>query len=332
VNGLLYLVVEFVAQILAALEPIQALPHEGRLSNGLRLHVTARFVPEKDGWGAPKLETTFTFTNETENTIILDASRLHDRLILSRLGPLDAVKTGQEKPPIECGGIGLGENAVLRIPPHGKHVLSRRQWCDTLYIPYGVSIGGEVADAKTDQYFKLLRPGMLTLAFLYRSDGPYAAQKGLAAFLRQGEKFWSGRVYSNAVGINVSRLHVQKPVPANYTGVWIDYYPSGKKERVGHYKQGLLDGPFTFYSVKGKKYLEIHYKAGIQHGPMIRWYPNGKKQAEEHFRAGIADGPCFRWYESGQIKLEGFYHNGKMQGRWLERAENGQVVKETFHQ
>src|SRR5262249_51896900 len=150
------------------------------------------------------------------------------RLILSRLAPLDGVKTSQERAPIFCG-IAPEAKHLLRIPPRGKHVFARSEWCDTLSIPQGVSIGGEVFDAKTDQYFKLLRPGRLTLAFLYRSDGPATAEEELAKFLKPGEKLWSGKVYSNAVRVNVSRLHVKKPVPPNYTGVWTDYYPSGKK-------------------------------------------------------------------------------------------------------
>src|SRR5205085_7970012 len=135
-------------------------------------------------------------------------------------------------------------------------------------IPYGVSIAGEVFDAKTDQYFKLLRPGRLTLAFLYRSDGPVTAEKELAKFLKPGERLWSGRVYSNAVRINV-KLHVQKPVPDNYTGVWTDYYPSGKKHRVAHYRDGKRDGSFAFYGFNGVKRYEVHYTEGVQHGLLI---------------------------------------------------------------
>src|SRR5438067_2120990 len=198
------------AEMLATFEPVKALPHEGQAKDGLRLHVKARFLPEEDAWGAPKLETTFTFTNETDKPIVLNAYSLYYRLTLSRLAPLDGVKTSQERPPIVCGIPEPDEKDILRIPPRGKYVHTKSRWCDTLSIPHGVSIGGEVFDAKTYQYFKLLRPGRLTLAFVYRSDGPVTAEKELAKFLKPGERLWSGRVYSNAVRINV-KLHVQKP-------------------------------------------------------------------------------------------------------------------------
>src|SRR5262249_25824788 len=150
-----------------------------------------------------------------------------------------------------------------------------------LSIPQGVSIGGEVFDAKTDQYFKLLRPGRLTLAFLYRSDGPATAEEELAKFLKPGEKLWSGKVYSNAVRVNVSRLHVKKPVPPNYTGVWTDYYPSGKKKRVAHYTSGKLDGSCVHYSISGKKHYEDHYKDGVRHGLYVVYDSEGRKSFQQ---------------------------------------------------
>ena len=85
-------------------------------------------------------------------------------------------------------------------------MITQRQWCDTLEIPFGKSQEGKVSDADTVQLFKIKQTGKLALAFLYRSDGAYSDSVELAKLLKPGEKFWTGRVYSNPVIINVLKL------------------------------------------------------------------------------------------------------------------------------
>ena len=69
-------------QDVRAPEKPKPLSHEGKPVNGLRLEVAAQFVPEEEGWGAPKLETAFTFHNETDREIVLDGYSTPFRLIL----------------------------------------------------------------------------------------------------------------------------------------------------------------------------------------------------------------------------------------------------------
>jgi hypothetical protein len=329
----------------------RALAHEGQPVNGLRLEAAARFVAEEDGWGAPKLETTVTFHNQTDAPILVDGYSSYYRLILARVAPEDAVQVSHIGDGPYCPR-GPESGDIIRIAPRGKHTVRGWQWCDSLSIPLGASVGGKVVDAKKHQSFRLLRPGPLTLAFLYRSDGPYSGMPGLTKLLRPGEQLWSGRVYSNPVTIVVTKLHRQKPVPPGHTGMWIDQYPSGKKQKIASYKNGKLDGPLAEYSPSGKKHFEEQYKAGVRHGlyvvfdregrkefqqtyhdgkcsgPMSWWYPNGQKKAEEELQDGIAHGRAVSWHANGQKQSEGQYRSGQKHGRWIEWDERGKVVSE----
>jgi antitoxin component YwqK of YwqJK toxin-antitoxin module len=330
----------------------RALAHEGQAVSGLRLEAAARFVPEVDGWGSPKLEATVTFHNETDAPVLLDGYSLYYRLVLSRVAPLDAVQAGHFEPGPYCPR-GPEPADVIRIPPRGKHVVKNWQWCEALSIPLGASVRGKVEESKETQTFKLLRTGPLTLAFMYRSGGPYSG--AVTKLLRPGEQLWSGRVYSDPVTIGVSKLHRLKPVPAGHTGSWIDSYPSGKKQKVATYKDGKLDGPLIVYGPSGTKQYEEHYRAGLRHGlyvvydregrrefrqtyregkctgPMTWWYPNGRKSGEEEVLDGIRHGRAVSWHENGRKQAEGLYRNGKRHGRWTEWDESGKILSEKVY-
>src|SRR5262249_16843996 len=141
---------------------------------------------------------------------VLDGYSIAFRLILSRLSPPDTVETtSAPRPPPRrkqtkpwCPPAPK-QSHLIRVPARQKHVITKRQWCDTLEIPFGKSQQGKGSDGDTVQLFKIKQTGKLALAFLYRSDGAYSNSVELAKLLKPGEKFWTGRVYSNPVIINV---------------------------------------------------------------------------------------------------------------------------------
>ena len=194
-------------EVIAQGKPM-ALAHEGKAVNGLRLEVAAKFVPEQPNWGSPKLETTFTFHNLTDKDILLDGWTVHFRLVLSRVAPLDAVTVSTAQSDPWCPAAPQARN-ILRVPARKNLVFRRWHWCDTLDIPRGLSNHGKLLDADTCHRFKLKRPGKLTLVFAYRSNGAYAESRDLHKLLRPMERFWSGRVYSNPVVIDVTKVHKQ---------------------------------------------------------------------------------------------------------------------------
>ena len=184
-------------------------PH-GVAVNGLRLEIKARFVPEQDGWGSPQIEKTVTFHNETDATICLDGYSTYHSLVLAHISPSHMVREYTLKPPIFCGAP-IDEKSLIRIAPKRKHEFTTEGWCSSFSIPSGRIVEGRVVDDVDHQIFELLRTGHLTLAYVYRSPGPLTAIPYLQKFLAAGEKFWSGRVYSNPVTIHVSELRPRVP-------------------------------------------------------------------------------------------------------------------------
>ena len=187
----------------------KVLAHEGRTVNGLRLEIIAKFVPENAAKGSPSLETTFTFLNETDLWILLDNYSLYFRLVPSRVEPIDALEITYHQPKPWCP-YGVELDSIIQIPPRKKHVVVRSHWFSSLIIPYGASQKGKVVDAERHQNFKLVKPGQLALAFMYRSDGANSSHLDLAKWHKKEEQLWSGRVYSNPVTVMVRHLHGKK--------------------------------------------------------------------------------------------------------------------------
>jgi antitoxin component YwqK of YwqJK toxin-antitoxin module len=49
-------------------------------------------------------------------------------------------------------------------------------------------------------------------------------------------------------------------------------YENGQKWSEGDYKDGKVDGSYTFYYENGQKSYELNYKDGIQIGLSTGWY------------------------------------------------------------
>jgi hypothetical protein len=220
----------------------EPLPHEGQPVNDLRLEIACRFLPEQDGWGSPKLETTFTFFNHTDQPILLAGYALSYRLVLSRVTSLVPDESRQCRQPPYCGEGPFTAEHILRVPPHGRLSRVTTGWCDALSTELGIQEAGRIHDGAEDHIFEIRRPGKRLLAYMYRSDGPNNFSAELAAFLKPGERFWTGRVYSNAVVVDFTPLKQNQIMPADYTGEWVDRYPSGKIARRAEHRDGKRHG------------------------------------------------------------------------------------------
>ena len=88
-----------------------------------------------------------------------------------------------------------------------------------------------------------------------------------------------------------------------HSGHSVSYHQNGQKSYEGTYKDGELDGLFTWY------------------------YENGQKRAEETYIDGELDGLDTTWYENGQKKVEGTRKDGKLiVVTWWD--EDGNVIKQ----
>jgi antitoxin component YwqK of YwqJK toxin-antitoxin module len=88
---------------------------------------------------------------------------------------------------------------------------------------------------------------------------------------------------------------------AVYSGRFIDYYLSGKKQGEGIIVDGRLIGIRRIY------------------------FQNGQFMAEKQFQDGLENGPSKEFYDDGSIRQKGIYANGKEQGIWEDYYPNGQL-------
>ena len=132
-----------------------------------------------------------------------------------------------------------------------------------------------------------------------------------------------------------------------YTGIVFDFYENGQKKLNGRYKNGLMNGKWTYYHRNGQKEFEVTYKDGIEDGLWTYWYENGQKGGtykdgkkngnwmhwdlngskilDENFENGILNGPMISWYPNGQKEMVILWENGKKQDLtyW---SEDGQSI------
>lgn len=101
----------------------------------------------------------------------------------------------------------------MRIPAKNKQQFQWQWYVSSITIPNGkIEHGKLVDDLERSQVYDLTGTGPLTLAYVYRSDGPRNVARQMQDFLMPGEKLWSGRVYSNPVAIHVAKLRLREEI------------------------------------------------------------------------------------------------------------------------
>ena len=72
-----------------------------------------------------------------------------------------------------------------------------------------------------------------------------------------------------------------------YTGKYLCKYDNGQKEKEGNYKDGKLDGKWSWWNKKGQKLRQKNYKNGKLDGKLIEWFQfNGQVKREENYKNG----------------------------------------------
>ena len=133
------------------------------------------------------------------------------------------------------------------------------------------------------------------------------------------------------------------------------YYPNGRIELVGCFKNGNLRIPHGFikrYYPNGQIEAEGNYKNGIPHGWNREWHENGTLASEVCYKEGVPNGigrqwntkgdllGFFeikngtgiekKWYENGNIENEIPWINGVTTGRWRMYEEDGTILGDTY--
>ena len=71
-----------------------------------------------------------------------------------------------------------------------------------------------------------------------------------------------------------------------FTGKNLCKYENGQNKVEGNYKDGKLDGKWTWWHENGQKWSEINFKEGKPDGKWTEWDENGQKQKENNYKDG----------------------------------------------
>ncbi len=107
-------------------------------------------------------------------------------------------------------------------------------------------------------------------------------------------------------------------------------YPDGKEKVVAYYTDDDAHEKLreeTFYP-NGKMQTYGEFKDGKRDGIWRVWYQNGNIWSEGEFKDGKADGFRKVYYENGQLRYRGFFTGDKKSGKWEFYDENGNKLKE----
>ncbi len=89
-----------------------------------------------------------------------------------------------------------------------------------------------------------------------------------------------------------------------YSGIYIDYYNSGKIQNKGTLVNGKLNGELTVYFKNGNKKSVSNYKDGILYGVGSEYYPNGVLMNSRIYANGKIIENGTKYFVTGQIESE----------------------------
>lgn len=98
-----------------------------------------------------------------------------------------------------------------------------------------------------------------------------------------------------------------------YSGPFIDYFYSGKKQGEGILEGGKVDGLRTIYREDGSKSFFRNYTNGVANGYSEEYFSNGKLKQKGTFKDGLDDGLWVDYYSTGAIKRQTFFKDTKPQ-------------------
>ena len=95
----------------------------------------------------------------------------------------------------------------------------------------------------------------------------------------------------------------------------------------GEYRDGLREGPYTYFYPSGIIMGEGSYRSGRMDGTHTSWHENGQLWQKYTFSNGERDGPFEDYYENGQLMARGSFSNEELVGPYEDYDENGQLQR-----
>jgi antitoxin component YwqK of YwqJK toxin-antitoxin module len=108
-------------------------------------------------------------------------------------------------------------------------------------------------------------------------------------------------------------------------------YPDGSQKKIcfysgrGENRQLIRE---TTYYPNGKLQMDGTYKNNQRDGQWIYWYENGSKWSEGFFKNGKNDGKRLTYFQNGMVRYEAYYKYGSRVGTWKFFDERGKLLQE----
>ena len=124
-----------------------------------------------------------------------------------------------------------------------------------------------------------------------------------------------------------------KNISTPYSGKFIDYYLTGKKQGEGILFNGKLKGKRLLYYINGNTSDEIEYENGISNGLEKRFYEDGTLMQKGSFKNGKEIGIWKMYHPNEQLKQRTtFNENGKMDGESVSYYSTGKDKGKNIYQ
>lgn len=111
------------------------------------------------------------------------------------------------------------------------------------------------------------------------------------------------RAYSDSM--KQSNPMLIMPPDSEYTGDYIDKYPSGIIKFKGFFRFGQRHGDWFSFYPSGIKWSELTFDNGIKSGKNVAYYQNGKIRYEGYYKGDIQDS-LWTYYDTAGAVLESF--------------------------
>jgi tetratricopeptide (TPR) repeat protein len=111
-----------------------------------------------------------------------------------------------------------------------------------------------------------------------------------------------------------------------YSGKFIDYYYSGRKQGEGTFRNGKAEGHRRMYHRNGQLAMERFYSNGIENGLEKQYYEDGSLKQKGGFLNGKEKGIWEMYFPNGQIKQRSTFENGQMEGETTIYYSTGKVL------
>jgi len=111
-----------------------------------------------------------------------------------------------------------------------------------------------------------------------------------------------------------------------YTGKFINYYYSGRKQAEGTFQNGKAGGLQTTYYPNGVVSTENYYVNGVQNGTEKEYYENGAIKQKGEFVNGKEEGVWEMYFPNGQVKQRNSFRDGTMDGETTIYYSSGKVL------